>query len=104
MFSGRENPEWIADESFAKELLTYCENAGPWEQDFEIPVILGYNGIVFFNNKKIITAFKGKMEIQTKGKTEIKTDLGRRLEIMILKNAPEPYKELALQQLTIDFD
>ena len=104
MFSGKENPEWVTDETFAKEILKYCEEAGPWEQNFEIPNILGYNGIVFFNYQKKITAFKSKMEIKTKDKTEVKTDLGRQLEIMILKKAPPPYRELAWQQLNIDFD
>ncbi|HMT95638.1 MAG TPA: hypothetical protein PKC62_03040 [Ferruginibacter sp.] len=104
MFSGKENPEWVADEDLADKILKYCKEAGPWEQDFEIPVILGYNGIEFFNNEKKITAFKGKMEIKSKTKSEFKTDLGRKLEILILKNAPEPYKDLAWHQLNIDFD
>lgn len=104
MFSGKENPEWVAAESFAKKVLKYCEEAGPWEQDFEIPTILGYNGIEFYNNEKKISAFKGQMKIKTKESLEIKTDLGRQLEIMILKIAPPEYKELAWHQLNIDFD
>ena len=104
MFSGKENPEWEVDEAFAKKILQYCEEAGPWEQDFEIPTILGYNGIEFYNKEKKISAFKSQIKIKTKDKTEIKTDLGRRLEKMILQNAPFPYQELAWQQLNIDFD
>ena len=104
MFSGKENPVWEADELFAQQVLDYCKDAGPWEQDWEIPVILGYNGIEFFNDEKKIAAFKGQMKIVANGKTDTKTDLGRQLEIMILKNAPAQYKDLAWQQLAIDFD
>ena len=52
MFSGKENPEWAASDELTKKILTYCNDAGPWEQDFEIPAILGYNGIEFFNKEK----------------------------------------------------
>ena len=86
------------------QLILPVGNAGPWEQDWEIPVILGYNGIEFFNDEKKITAFKGQMKIVANGKTDTKTDLGRQLEIMILKNAPAQYKDIAWQQLAIDFD
>ena len=74
MFSGKENPEWEADDAFANKVLDYCDNAGPWEQDWEIPAILGYNGIVFYNGHKKISAFKGKMVIETTDKSEVKTD------------------------------
>ena len=104
MLSGKEDPEWTADAAFAKEVLDYCKNAGPWEQDWEIPSILGYNGVVFYNTKTTITAFRSQMQIKTDDKVEIKTDLGRGLEIMVLKNAPEEFKGIALQQLTRDFD
>ena len=104
MFSGKENPAWEADDLFERQVMEYCESAGPWEQDWEIPVILGYNGVEFFNDEKTIKAFKGQMEITTKDAVKIKTDLGRQLEKMILKHAPSPFKELAWQQLNIDFD
>ncbi len=104
LFSGRPDPEWEADEETAKKVLAYCTAADPYLHEFEIPSILGYNGVMFYNEEQKITAFKGKMEIKKGEETILKTDLGRQLEIMILKDAPEKYRAIAMNQLTTDFD
>ena len=102
--SGRPDPDWPLDKETAAAILEYCKQAPPYENVFEIPSILGYNGVMFYNAKESYRAFKGRLEYSSGNKTVEKTDRGRKLEIMVLKTAPEEYKALALNQLTTDFD
>lgn len=104
MFSGQQDPEWKPGEETLKKLLDYCEVAQPYEYPFEMPSRLGYRGVMLYNDKQTITAFNGKMEIKSGQESIVKTDLGRKLEQMILMDAPQPFKPLALNQLTTDFD
>ena len=102
--SGRPNPDWSLDKETADKILEYCKQAPPYENVFEIPSILGYNGVMFYSGNESYRAFKGRLEYSSGNKTEEKTDRGRKLEIMVLKTAPEEYRALAMDQLTRDFD
>lgn len=104
MDAGKKDPEWQPAGQAIKKLLDYCAAAAPYEHVFDIPDFKGYHGVQLHDNKQTITAFKGKMEITTGNKTVLKTDLGRQLEQMVLLDAPEQFKPIALNQLTTDFD
>jgi hypothetical protein len=101
---GNSFPVWTPTTDSLKPLLDYVKVAKPWEASFEVPPATGYHGVVLRNGEQTITAFKGRMEIKTGAGTVLKTDLGRKLEQMILLQAPEKYKSIALNQLTTDFD
>jgi hypothetical protein len=101
---GNSYPAWTPANDSLQQLLEYVTVAKPWEAPFEMPPATGYHGVVLRNKEQTITAFKGRMEIKTGSTTVLKTDLGRKLEQMILLQAPEKYKSIAFNQLTTDFD
>jgi len=97
--------EWkVEDEALLSQLIEHCHNASPYTQTFEIDEREGYNGVRLFNNDECYTAFVGKLTCSINGKTEIRTDLGRKLETMILSSAPEKYRQKAFAILAVDFD
>lgn len=94
----------VNDPAVLQQLLEHCRNASPYEQTFTIDEREGYNGVTLFNNRETYTAFMGKLVHRVDDKTETKTDLGRKLEKLVLSNAPEPYWKKAMFILSIDFD
>lgn len=97
--------EWIAsDTATLQEMLEHCRNASPYTQTFGIDEREGYNGVKLFSKEEEYSAFMGKLTHRSGGKTDIRTDLGRKLEKLVLTHAPEPFRKKALAVLTIDFD
>jgi|GEM_PF-6200653 len=100
-----EKLQWIVkDKAVLDEMLEHCRNAAEYTQTFEIDPREGYNGVKLFNANESYTAFMGELFHVLKDTKEKKTDLGRKLEKMVLTNAPNSHRKKALAVLTIDFD
>lgn len=100
-----ETMQWpVHDEAALEQMLGHCRQAAPFEHVFEPDAREGYNGVKLSGRNESYTAFLGKLTHQVGAKTELLTDLGRKLEKLVLSNAPEPYRKQALLVLTIDFD
>lgn len=101
-----KNPETIwplHDEAVLQPMLDHCRRASPYEPIFEPDEREGYNGVQLFNQQQTYTAFLGRLT-HTGTTTTLLTDLGRKLEKLVLASAPQPYRAQALLVLTIDFD
>ncbi len=100
-----ESIEWrVEDPSALEKMLEHCRSAAPYDQTFDIDEREGYNGVKLFSSDESYTAFMGRLSCRINNKTELRTDLGRRLEKMVLLNAPEQYRKNAMAVLTVDFD
>lgn len=101
----REAMQWpVQDDAALQQMLDHCRRAAPFEHVFEPDAREGYNGVKLSTRNESYTAFLGKLTHQSGTKTTLLTDLGRKLEKLVLSNAPEPYRKQALLVLTIDFD
>lgn len=94
MFSGRENPEWGADNSFAGKIQSMFDNLPELPAaDLKDSPVLGYRGAFIKGGDLEIYAAKYKVTLYQKGKPVLtKSDTSGEIEKAIVYSAPDTLK------------